>query len=323
MEINFNCFCCENNYISDLIVYIPCHHFAHSTCVSKDVLNNIHVCGICKNPYTKIILEENILKSKNKEIIKNYNAIKYSSAKVPNYTLNPKSLILLNTFISKLMRINTREDIDECINFIILKANIKINLLDNTKKNPILHNGEKIVWKNKKDNQPKIIISNHCSIVDGVILYYLFKCGFVASDIINTISIGKIIAERIKMLVFKRGEKQGMVNKINEYLKTANNDLCIFPEGVCSFNHSLLKFRTGAFNAWDVICPITLNYKTNFMHSDIMTELFNALTQEKIVVDVVINDLEYAPFDIEKIRRKMAKVGKLQLTNINSRNIKD
>ena len=59
------------------------------------------------------------------------------------------------------------------------------------------------------------------------------------------------------------------------------------------------------------------------MHNDIMTEVFNALSQEQIIVDIVINDLEYGPFDIEKIRNKMAKVGKLKKTNINSRNIKD
>lgn len=323
MEINFNCFCNKDNYYADLIVYIPCNHFAHSVCVSKNVLENINVCGICKNPYTKIILEENILKSKNNEIINNYKAIKNLNQSLTNYTLTPKSLILFNTCINKLMRINTLDDIDDCVNFILNKLNFKINLLDNTKKNPILHNGEKIVWKNKKDNQTKIIISNHCSVMDGAILYYLFKCGFVASDIINSISVGRIISERIKLLVFKRGEKQGMVNKISDYLKTTKNNLCIFPEGCVSFNHSLLQFRTGAFYAWDVICPITLNYKTNFMHNDIMTEIFNALSQEKIIIDVVINDLEYGPFDIEKIRNKMAKVGKLKKTNINSRNIKD
>jgi hypothetical protein len=323
MDINFNCFCNELPSVSELIVYLPCRHFAHAICVSKNVLNNINVCGICKNPYEKIIIEENILKSKDKQVITNYKSIKSFNNSSPYYTLTPKSLILFNTCVNKLMRLNTINDIDDFLNFVLSSFNFKIKLLDNTKKNPFIHNGEKIVWKNEKDNMTKIIISNHCSILDGIIIYYLFRCGFVASDIINTISLGRIIVSKIKLLVFKRGEPQGMVEKITDYLNTTKNNLCIFPEGAVSYNNSLLKFRSGAFNAWNVICPIVLNYKTNFMNEDIMTELFLAISQPKIIVDVIINDFEYAPFNIDKIRNKMSKIGKLNKSDVSSRNIID
>ena len=71
------------------------------------------------------------------------------------------------------------------------------------------------------DNEKKIVIlSNHSNYLDCLILYYLFQCGFVASDFLNTINIGKILVNKLNLLVFKREVKAGgNVERIKEYFK--------------------------------------------------------------------------------------------------------
>ena len=49
-----------------------------------------------------------------------------------------------------------------------------------------------------------VVISNHSNYLDSFILYYLFRCGFVSSDFINSSELGKLIATKCKLLIFKR-----------------------------------------------------------------------------------------------------------------------
>ena len=47
---------------------------------------------------------------------------------------------------------------------------------------------------------------------------------------------------------------------------------------------------------------------------------------DKLEINVIINDIETGPFDdkrIEKIRKKMATVGDLKLSNVSNRKLND
>lgn len=82
----------------------------------------------------------------------------------------------------------------------------------------------KFLGKKKKDNERKlVIISNHSHYIDSIIIYYLFRCGFVSGDFINKTDIGRIIATKLKLLIFKRGVDTNMVEKIKLYLNDQKN----------------------------------------------------------------------------------------------------
>jgi hypothetical protein len=87
-------------------------------------------------------------------------------------------------------------------------------------------------------------------------------------------------------------------------------------------NNTLLRFRTGAFYTGANICPVVIKYRNFVYDHDFKQMIFKLITQDEIAVDVYINDIEYQPFDndkIEKIREKMAKVGNLKLSRVANR----
>jgi len=326
---NINTICyCKNTLNShyDIVMLIPCCHFVHEHCINKLLINNKKFCLICKKEFTEILTENKIMKHKNKQHKIDLLAVKQRNAVQTNYSYLPNLIMKLTNIMNKLMLIKTHEEIMDFAECILLSCNIKINILDNTKNNPIIYKNSNVMWKNKVDNDKKItIIGNHTGFFDSVIIYYLFQCGFVSSDFINTFSIGKIFSEKCNLLIFKRGENTGMVEKIKEYLKK-NSRICMFPEGVISHNNTLIQFRTGAFYASENVCPVVLKYSIDVHDEDVITSILKVMTQQELVVDVIINDLVSAPFNnemIEQIRLNMAKVGKLKLSNVSNKNITD
>jgi hypothetical protein len=126
-------------------------------------------------------------------------------------------------------------DLINCLDYFFDFANIKINIIDNTKNNPIIYtiptnkdllcgDIKYIKWENQIDNnKKKILIVNHSHYIDSFILYYLFRSGFVASEFINKSNIGRLIAQKCNLLLFKRGVDTNMVSKIKEYLEEKDN----------------------------------------------------------------------------------------------------
>jgi hypothetical protein len=127
-------------------------------------------------------------------------------------------------------------------------------------------------------------------------------------------------------LLFKREEKPGgCVEKIKEYLEKFKR-IIIFPEGVMTYGKTLIKFRTGAFYASDYICPVVIKYRPYFYEDNINNLLLLILSQEKIEIDIIINDIESGPFDenkIEAVRVKMADIGNLKLSNVSNKKLND
>lgn len=341
--VNYTCFCGKFFCFKEKILFIlSCSHIVHETCFNKYILNSQYKklgenntdanskslkCPHC-NLNIKCVLTENKINSKTKyaQYKTDIKSIRINNNAAINYLILPISTIKFTSFMNKLLLVDSEKDLLSTIEYALKAFNIKINIIDNTKHNPITFKNNTVGWKNTDDDNNKIvIISNHAHYLDPVILYYLFKCGFIASEFILGTDIGKIIASKLKLLIFKRGSDTNMVEKIKEYLDEMKR-IVIFPEGALSNNDTLLRFRTGAFHAGASICPVVIKYNSMIYDDDFKQMMFKVISQPEIVADVYINDIFHGPFDQEKIdnvRNHMAKVGKLEKSRVSNKSIKE
>ncbi len=337
--VNYVCICKKNFKVGDNILYItPCCHMFHEKCLNNNILEEqmknkeISTCGnlncpLCDTKITSILNEHKInSKSKYKKYQTDITSVKLDNSASINYVTLPLSLVKLTSMINKLIVAQTEKDIMFALEFILKGLNIKINIIDNTKKNSIIIKNNIIHWKNKKDDlKKKVIIANHSHYLDSFILLYIFRSGFVSSDFINSFDIGRLCASKCKMLIFKRGVDTNMVDKIKNYLEEERK-IIIYPEGAMANNNTIMRFRTGAFHTGAYICPVVIKYRNYVWDDDIKTAIFKIISQNEIPVDVYINDLETPPFtdeNIEQVRDKMAKVGNLQKSRVSNRHIKE
>lgn len=348
--VNYSCFCSKVFLNGEKLLYVlPCCHIIHENCFNNYILKyqykklfngqnndlkktdqnpyNFMKCPFCKNNITTILTEYKInSKKKYKQYKIDIKSIKLDNSASINYMLLPLSIIKFTSFMNKLIIANTEKDLLNTIEYVFSSFNFKINIIDNTSKNPIVIKNNMVSWKNKKDNNGKIvIISNHSHYLDSVILYYLFRCGFVSSDFINKTDIGKIIATKLKLLIFKRGVDTNMVDKIKQYLEEQNK-ITIYPEGAFANNDTMIRFRTGAFYVGENICPIVIKYNKIIYDDDFKQMLYKIITQQEIVANVYINDFFYPPFDnekIEKVHDFMIKVGGFEKSRVSNKTIKE
>lgn len=333
-----NCFCyCKKYFIhrDKISLIYPCKHLVHEKCINdylylqiKKNINNYNLnCPICKQKIENIIDENKIKKDKNLIQFKtDIESIKIDELGFINYSLLPFSIVKLGALMNKLIIAQTQKELLDVAEIFFKTCNIKINIIDNTTLNPIEYKNNTILWKNKKDNDlNKVIISNHSHYLDSFVIYYLFKSGFVASEFINKTNIGKIIASKCNLLIFNRNKDTNMVEKIKTYLEQ-QKIITIFPEGMMGNPNTLLRFRTGAFYTNAPICPIIIKYKPFLWDEDLQTLIFKLTTQNEIIIDVIINDLIYPPFDnikINEIREYMSKIGELKLSRVSNKSIQD
>ncbi len=318
--INYYCFCKKKYFQEDKICFLlPCSHMFHNNCIQ----NKTH-CPICNEKIKKILTEDKIFSSSKYLNYQNdITTVKINNSGSINYVILPLRIINVITYINTLILSKTTSDLINGEEFLFKFIGIKINIIDNTtNKNQFQFKNNIFKWLN---NNNKIIITNHSHYLDVFILFYIFRCGFIASEFLTSTQLGRLIAYVCKVLIFKRGVDTNMVEKIKDYLKE-QKQIVIFPEGLMKDNNnSLLRFRTGAFYTGADICPIVIKYR-NYVHDvDMVQALFKIITQPEIIVDVHILDIEYPPFNdkkIEKIRKKMAKIGNLKLSRVSNRDIK-
>lgn len=343
--IIINTFCSCGDYFRNtntLVIIMPCCHIMHEECyydyLKKNNINfmknnNHQKCVFCKIKVSHVMhesmLSHEFAKKKYKQLIIDIQSIKLNQSEVEiNITNFPVSIIKLTSIMNKLLGAKTKNDLISTIDSIISCCNIKLNIIDNTTKNKIrITKNNCIEWIDKKINNSKMaIISNHSSYLDPLLIYYLFRCGFLASDFILGSDLGKIMASKLKLLIFKRNVDKNVVNKMKEYVKNEVDRIGIFPEGTIGNNNTLLRFRSGAFHLGIPVCPVIIKFKKMIYHDDLKTCILKILTQDSIEIDIYISDLIYPPFDnekIEKIRRFMGKVGNLKLSRAANRFIKD
>ena len=181
-----------------------------------------------------------------------------------------------------------------------------------------------IIGKNNIIDQNKIIVANHSSIMDFMVIFYIFKCGFLASSSVKETWLGKMISKIIPILFIDRGKETNTVKKMSDYVN--NNSLCVFPEGVIVHPDTLALFRTGAFYAEKPILPVTITYNPLVSDSSISEFIQKLMSQDLIEITVRILPTEYPPFNQKKInivRKKMAKAGNFALSRISNRDAND
>jgi hypothetical protein len=341
--VNYSCFCGKYFIANEKMLYIlPCCHMVHEKCFNDYIIKCEYKklgiqnkcekisklnCPFCNCKVNTVLNENKInMKKKYNQYRIDLKSVRIDNSAQINYMILPLSLVKLTSLMNKLILVNTEQELLNTIEYLFNVLNIKINIIDNTKNNPIKINNNKISWIKKTDqNIKKVIISNHSHYLDAIIIYYLFRCGFVAGDFINQTDIGKIIASKVKLLVFKRGVDKNMVEKIKEYLEI-QKIIGIFPEGAFSNNETLIRFRTGAFYIGESICPIIVKYDKVIYDDDIKQTMFKLITQNEIVVNIFVNDFFYPPFDDNKInivRDHMLSIGKFENSRVSNKSIKE
>tara|TARA_Y100000590_G_scaffold286805_1_gene322655 strand:+ start:10783 stop:11544 length:762 start_codon:yes stop_codon:yes gene_type:complete len=160
---------------------------------------------------------------------------------------------------------------------------------------------------------PTLIVSNHASYLDIIILGSLFKTSFVAKKEVSRWPLLGILAKLqntvfIDRKIFSLKEQE---NQIINHLNKKKN-LVIFPEGTSSDGNKVLPFKSSLFNIFEKehnfkipIQTITIVYKkTNknlinekersnlTWHSDMdfIPNMVQVLKKKSIEVEVIIND---------------------------------
>lgn len=175
--VNYNCFCSKSFYHNDKILYIlPCCHMIHEHCFNDYILkqeykkllgnknenlenktktnnnlfNNSLKCPFCENNIRTVLTEFKINSKKYHQYKIDIKSVKIDNSAHINYMILPLGIIKLTSFMNKLILANTENDLLNIIEYVFSSLNLKINIIDNTKNNPIIIRDNKISWKKKK-----------------------------------------------------------------------------------------------------------------------------------------------------------------------------
>ena len=194
-------------------------------------------------------------------------------------------------------------------------------------------------------NFPKLLVCNHASYLDILILGSLIKTSFVAKKEVSSWPLLGILAKLQNTIFIDRkiSSLTMQKNKIIKHLQEKKN-LIIFPEGTSSDGNKVLPFKSSLFNIFEenkgtkiFLQTITIVYKKingktmSFndrkkitWHSDmnLITNIFDVLKKFSIEVDVIFND-EFLP-NKNNNRKKIARYCWNRINNnlINSLNRK-
>ncbi len=176
-------------------------------------------------------------------------------------------------------------------------------------------------------NSPILLISNHASYLDIIILGSLFKTSFIAKKEISKWPLLGILA-KLQNTIFIDRRVSSLKNQENQIIKHLNEkkNLVIFPEGTSSDGNRVLPFKSSLFNIFEknlnskiLIQTITIVYKkingipmnrterkniTWHSNMDLIPNIFNVLKKLSIEVEVIFND-EFLPSK-EYDRKKLA-----------------
>lgn len=176
-------------------------------------------------------------------------------------------------------------------------------------------------------NFPILIISNHASYLDIIILGSIFKTSFIAKKEISKWPLLGILA-KLQNTIFIDRRVSSLKNQENQIIKHLNEkkNLVIFPEGTSSDGNRVLPFKSSLFNIFEknlnskiLVQTITIVYKkingipmnrierkniTWHSNMDLIPNIFNVLKKLSIEVEVIFND-EFLPSK-EYDRKKLA-----------------
>ena len=100
---------------------------------------------------------------------------------------------------------------------------------------------------------PCIVVANHCSYLDGVVLAAVLppRFDFVIKREMDSVPLAAFLLNRIGVQFVTRGNRAGSRRDVLRVLRSAagGGSLAFFPEGTFEPQPGLLRFHTGAFAA--------------------------------------------------------------------------
>jgi 1-acyl-sn-glycerol-3-phosphate acyltransferase len=101
--------------------------------------------------------------------------------------------------------------------------------------------------------EPCIVVANHDSYLDGVVLAATLppRFDFVIKREVNSVPLAGFLLQRIGVQFVTRGNRSGTLRDARRVLRSADRggSLAFFPEGTFPDQPGLLRFHTGAFTA--------------------------------------------------------------------------
>lgn len=325
--INSRCFCNKGLIWikSDFITLIGCDHILHKKCydefVEKKVKNNNTNCPICNSKIKSVKTFEQIKKlstSSNIEVNKSYYQ-RYidtiSISNFDNYSKVNKDVMATNIIdfmglLSSVPFIKGREKAKKMCDELLCLLNAKVVV-----------NG----MQNINNNKPHVLIANHTTYLDFLVIFYLFQCGFLSSSYIKETWYGRLILDMVPLMIIERGKDFNTVEGMKKYVEKYGS-ICLFPEGMITHPDTLIQFRTGAFNIGYPINPVVIRYEPVIYDNDMNIFVQKLLSSKDITIYVDVLPEQTPPFSdkkIERIRTLMAKTGNFALSRVSNKDIKD
>eukprot|EP00741_Cyanophora_paradoxa_P016826 tig00020943_g16250.t1 len=112
---------------------------------------------------------------------------------------------------------------------------------------------------------PRIIVANHVSYLDALLVLYFWSCGGVAKIELSRVPlIGFVISSLQSIFVDRKdpGARQAVLEALKRRA-TAQEDLppiVIFPEGTTTTGRKLIRFNRGAFAPGVPVLPVVIRY---------------------------------------------------------------
>jgi len=101
--------------------------------------------------------------------------------------------------------------------------------------------------------EPCIVVANHCSYLDGVVLAAILppRFDFVIKREMNSVPLAGFLLQRIGVQFVTRDNRAGSLRDALRVMRSAagGGSLAFFPEGTFTEQPGLLRFHTGAFAA--------------------------------------------------------------------------
>jgi Acyltransferase len=314
-NLNSTCFCglglpwmgCET------VMAYPCDHMCHIDCYNKLDDNANKNCELCGEPILRLfgLLDEDIDPQRFADILSMTHFCDMSENSPASFI---DSIFDLTTVMARLPFVDSVEDGKHLCEGLFSMNNMTLKV----------YGQEKL-----KLEKNKVFISNHTTYYELPIIYYLLNTGFLASSIADDSKIVTQTKKFIPLLTFKRGEKKdrkfNLVDKMRDFVDD-NGSICLFPEGLISHPDALIRFRTGAFHIGRPVYAVVIRYPEIIADGYVNQVLYKMGAKKDMTIEVHILGPYYPPFtpeDIDKIQADMAYHGKMVISRVSNRDIKD
>lgn len=291
----------------ETVMILPCEHMFHEDCIQ-----NKNKCPLCNEEITKTcrLLDDDLHDQRFADIL---SMTYFSNMSENTPTSFIDSIFDMASIIAKVPFLSSKEDAKRGCEKIFTLNNMTLKV----------YGMEKI-----KLEKNKVFIANHVSYLELAIIYYLFDTGFLASSVTDGSSIVNQCKKLVPLLTFNRGEKDRKINIVDEMRNFVDEKgaICLFPEGLMKHPDTLARFRSGAFHIGRPVYGICIRHVDMVNDGIINKFLYKLGAKKNITIDVHVTGPYYPPFtkeNIEDIRRDMALHGKMVMSRVSNRDIKD